>query len=102
MLGLLGPAAALAMSACEQITTYRRRAPTAWALPMALRLLLATRPMVLSAVLGVVYRRIQGHLRSEARLTRRRWARADHRRRGRTIDRVIPCTCLAWPRRGFH
>jgi hypothetical protein len=39
-------------------------------LPMALRFLLATRPAVLSAVLGVVYRTISGHLLSEARLTR--------------------------------
>ncbi|MFO1455070.1 MAG: transposase [Steroidobacteraceae bacterium] len=40
-------------------------------LPMALRFLLATRPAVLTAVLGVVYRTISGHLLSEARLTRR-------------------------------
>jgi hypothetical protein len=40
-------------------------------LPMALRFLLATRPAVLSAVLGVVYRTISGHLLSEVRLTRR-------------------------------
>ena len=40
-------------------------------LPMALRFLLATRPAVLSAVLGVVYRTISGHLLGEARLTRR-------------------------------
>jgi len=40
-------------------------------LPMALRFLLATRPAVLSAVLGVVYRTITGHLLGEARLTRR-------------------------------
>ncbi len=40
-------------------------------LPMALRFLLATRPAVLSAVLGVVYRTISGHLLREARLTRR-------------------------------
>ncbi len=39
-------------------------------LPMALRFLLATRPAVLSALLGVVYRTISGHLLSEARLTR--------------------------------
>ena len=40
-------------------------------LPMALRFLLATRPAVLSAVLGVVYRAISGHLLRGARLTRR-------------------------------
>jgi hypothetical protein len=39
-------------------------------LPMALRFLLATRPAVLSAVLGVVYRTISGHLLGVARLTR--------------------------------
>jgi hypothetical protein len=40
-------------------------------LPMALRFLLATRFAVLSAVLGVVYRTISGHLLGEARLMRR-------------------------------
>jgi hypothetical protein len=40
-------------------------------LPMALRFLLATRPAALTAVLGVVYRTISGHLLSEARLSRR-------------------------------
>ena len=39
-------------------------------MPMALRFLLATRPAVLSAVLGVVYRTISGHLLGVARLTR--------------------------------
>ncbi len=39
-------------------------------LPMALRFLLATRPAVLSAVLGVVYRTISGHLLTRAGLTR--------------------------------
>ncbi len=37
-------------------------------LPMALRFLLATRPAVLSEVLGVVYRTISGHLRASARV----------------------------------
>ena len=40
-------------------------------LPMALRFLLATRPAVLSAVLGVAYRTISGHLLTRAGLTRR-------------------------------
>ena len=39
-------------------------------LPMALRFLLAIRPAVLSAVLGVVYRSISGHLLRQASLTR--------------------------------
>jgi hypothetical protein len=39
-------------------------------LPMALRFLLATRPAVLSRVLGVVYRTISGHLLAKAGLTR--------------------------------
>ncbi len=39
-------------------------------LPMALRFLLATRPVVLSAVLGAVYRTISGHLLTRAGLTR--------------------------------
>jgi len=37
---------------------------------MALRFLLATRPAVLSAVLGVVYRTISGHLLTQAGVTR--------------------------------
>jgi hypothetical protein len=40
-------------------------------LPMALRFLLATRPPVVSAVLGVVYRTMSGHRLGEARLARR-------------------------------
>ena len=38
-------------------------------LPMALRFLLATRPAVLSQVLGVVYRTISGHLLTKAGVT---------------------------------
>jgi len=40
-------------------------------LSIALRFLLATRPSVLAAVLGVVYRTISGHLLTRAGLTRR-------------------------------
>jgi hypothetical protein len=40
-------------------------------LPMALRFPLATRPAVLSAVLGIVYRTISAHLPGEAHVTRR-------------------------------
>jgi hypothetical protein len=39
-------------------------------LPMSLRFLLATRPAVLSSVLGAVHRTISGHLRAKADLTR--------------------------------
>lgn len=39
-------------------------------LPMALRFLLATRPAVLSEVLGVVYRTISGHLLASAGVRR--------------------------------
>ncbi len=64
-------------------------------LPMALRFLLATRPAVLSAVLGVVYRTISGHLLSEAGLTRlhrdaRPWGRLRaqvHRRQRQHLHR---------------
>jgi hypothetical protein len=40
------------------------------ALPFALRFLLATRPAVLTRVLGIVYRAISGHLIRKAGLTR--------------------------------
>lgn len=39
-------------------------------LPLALRFLLATRPEVLSRVLGIVYRAISGHLIKRAGLNR--------------------------------
>ncbi len=39
-------------------------------LPFALRYLLATRPEVITQVLGIVYRAISGHLIHKAGLTR--------------------------------
>ena len=55
----------------DQILPERPLRQWVLSLPMALRFLLATRPAVLSAVLGVVYRTISGHLLGEARLSRR-------------------------------
>ena len=49
-------------------------------LPMALRFLLATRPAVLSEVLGVVYRTISGHLLARAGVKRARATRVRSRR----------------------
>ena len=55
----------------DEILPERPLSQWVLSLPMALRFLLATRPAVLSVVLGVGYRTISGHLLSEARLTRR-------------------------------
>ena len=62
-------AASLRSLLADEILPERPLRQWVLSLPMALRFLLATRPAVLSAVLGVVYRTISGHLRREARLT---------------------------------
>src|SRR5690606_3723571 len=54
-------------------------------LPIALRYLLATRPEVVTQVLGIVYRAISGHMRALISTIRRR-----HRSRGRPTRMARP------------
>lgn len=65
---MTGPAALLA----DDVLPQQPVRQWVMSLPFALRYLLATRPEVITQVLGILYRAISGHLICKAGLTRAR------------------------------